>query len=1114
MTSTHRGAAGLALPVPPPIVARIDAVARACPAALAMRSLWAGRWTSLSRRELVDRTREHAARLQTLDVRPGDRVALVAECPFDLVLALLGVLRAGAVATPMDPALPGEDAAAQLGMLQPRLVLAARPCFDKLRDALLAHPVVEIQGSDWLNGRQALASDPEAAGSSGRPPALILFTSGTTGTYKGVVLDHEAVVAAFEKGAAAVKVVPHDRCLSLLPAHHIFPLVSSYLTPLMFGVENTIVSPTDPVALAEAAAIAKPTIMPVVPRVLDRLCARVEGQFAAQRPGVRQATEALLRLSGLARAHTGLNPGRRLFARAHRVLGGAPLRFVSGGAPLDAHVRQVLDACGFDILEGYGLTETCGGISVTARGARRDGTVGALCEGMEVRIDPVDQGPDGEVVVRSSTLMRGYFRDEAATREVLADGWLRTGDLGRFEGGRLRITGRLKELIVTASGKKVVSAELDRRYGGIPGVAQLAVVGVCGTPGAAGEKIHAAIVLDPAGAGDAAEAARERVRAEINARAVGLPTHLRVQKVHFVDSLPVTTLGKVRRNMLAEQLRSRELEAKREGPAAPSTEGGIGESALERRLCLLVAQACRLDPATVRADGSLVEFGLDSLGAVDVVQGLVASGVPLRLEDLKGATTLREVCRALEGRDAARTAPVAPGAASSAPAQRMASPAAHKEASRALGLTQRRFWSVPSMRSRYNVTMSSLLTGAPDPSGRERTKIDPARLEQSLREVARRYENLRTRFVVGADGVPRREIDPEGVCPFQVVRADPSRDERELIEERVALNHARSFSSDRLPLFACELLLFAPDRAALVFTTHHLLMDGESMALLARALLDTYESLTTGAPGPAPLEHSFSDFVEWEQTQVPFYEESLAFWRKHLDGAAPILVPKVACTKGFEPREHPVLVPKEATQALKDLAARCQVPWSSMLMAVLNASLFHRTGKTDLLVGSASALRNHPITREVVGPVASAQLFRTRLSPDMPFDELVRAEAALMIENNRHRLPIAFLVERLFPDAYRERTEITQVQLDLLPEWKAPEGRDRTLHGRPLVGRADNFQFELVVEVSERDGALLLNLAYNALAVEPDLAAALGDSMRSVIERVVREPGTPVRELA
>ena len=299
--------------------------------------------------------------------------------------------------------------------------------------------------------------------------ATIVYTSGTTGTPKGVMLSHGNIVSDLRGSLARVPSNTAHQALSVLPLPHVLERTLSY----GYFHEGVCIAYGDPHDLKELLPIHRPDIIGVVPRILEKVKEAVEAQIAQLVPHRRAMAGKLIEAS-VARARAGgvgqtiVSCGLRqrllaplanllVFPKVHRQLWGLKY-FISGGAWLNPDVELFFRAAGFDVLQGYGMTETSPVITLNEFHREKIGSVGPALPGVEVRI-----AEDGEILTRGPHVMLGYYKDEAATRQVFdPDGWLHTGDLGSVDAdGYLTITGRRKEILVLSNGKNVACAPLE-----------------------------------------------------------------------------------------------------------------------------------------------------------------------------------------------------------------------------------------------------------------------------------------------------------------------------------------------------------------------------------------------------------------------------------------------------------------------------------------------------------------------------------------------------------------------------------------------------------------------------------------------------------------------------
>ncbi len=432
---------------------------------------------------------------------PGGKVAIFSENRPEWHIADFAILLSGMVVVPVYNTLAPSQIAYLLRHSGCRVaIVAGAPQWETLKPLLRDLPELEtIVGMEETPGLCAslpriVAETPpfdtqamariraEALAAGPQDLATIVYTSGTTGTPKGVMLSHRNL--AFDLHASLARVLSQTakQALSVLPLPHVLERLLCYGyfhkgIPIAYG---------DPHDLKALLSVHRPEIMGVVPRILEKIQEAVDAQIAQLAPWRRSAGKRLLKA---AVAHTRqrlkagpappsaalLAPLARVFVfpKIHRQLSGLKY-LVCGGAWLDPEVELFFRAAGFVVLQGYGMTETSPVITLNEYTREKLGSVGPPLEGVEVRL-----GEDGEILTRGPHVMLGYYKDEAATRQTFdPDGWLHTGDLGRIDAdGCVVITGRRKEILVLSNGKNVACAALEQALQRSPYIQQALVVG-------------------------------------------------------------------------------------------------------------------------------------------------------------------------------------------------------------------------------------------------------------------------------------------------------------------------------------------------------------------------------------------------------------------------------------------------------------------------------------------------------------------------------------------------------------------------------------------------------------------------------------------------------------
>ena len=449
-------------------------------------------WTSTSYRQTWDWITQVAMGLKHLGIRDGDRVCIMSRTRPAWLAADLGSLSLGAVTCPIYPSVEPNQAAFVINNVGARLIfvenLQQAAKIDQVRaDCPTLEHVVVIddrgrlpEGAISFDDIFDLATaDPgeirewtETWSGYGRDKvATIVHTSGTTATPKGVVLTHGNILHNFEGGVQAVDFNENDLFLSFLPLSHMTERAAGQIVPLGRGCTIAYAEPAIERLAANMAEV-HPTVMVAVPRLYERLYARVISTVEAG-PGLRRRIFdwAL----GLGRAkyanHLAGQPNsawlrlqlavadRLVFHKIKARTGGRVRYFVSGGAPLSQEIGEFFYAMGMLILEGYGLTESAPLLTISRPSDFKFGTVGRPVAETQIRIDPTS----GELLAKGPQVMVGYLNQPEETAKVIdADGWLHTGDIGEIDPeGRIIITDRLKNIIVLGNGKNVAPAPME-----------------------------------------------------------------------------------------------------------------------------------------------------------------------------------------------------------------------------------------------------------------------------------------------------------------------------------------------------------------------------------------------------------------------------------------------------------------------------------------------------------------------------------------------------------------------------------------------------------------------------------------------------------------------------
>ncbi|HSA83123.1 MAG TPA: AMP-binding protein [Geminicoccaceae bacterium] len=533
--------------------------------------------TVWSRGELGERARALAAGLRDTGVASGDLVGLLAPNQPEWVMAFLATVRAGAVAMPLSEQITApelERIAAHSGCRRfftaaafvETLTAAAGREGRRDLDLILLDDVAESAEPTARRGWRGLLREDTSDLPDLDPAQLaaLVYTSGTTGTPKGVPLSHRNLCANLEALLREQLAGPGDRVLLPLPLHHVYPLTVGLLSALAAGAAVVLPSGISGPEISRALADCRCTIMVGVPRLYEAMLAGIESGLRGRARPIRRVFQGLLALSLGLHRRFGRRLGRILLWPLHRRLGPALHLLASGGARLEPEIAWRLEGFGWQVLTGYGLTETAPILTFNPPGRARLDSTGLPVQGVELRIAAPEQEPpggapqgghggsdeavgQGEIQARGANVFEGYWHNPEATAEAFtADGFFRTGDLGYLDAeGYLHIGGRSKELIVLAGGKNIFPEEVEAVYAESPLVHEVAVL-------EQGGRLVGLVVPEiETIRGARGEELRQRLRAEIERGSARLPSYQRIGDFAITtEALPRTQIGKLRRHEL------------------------------------------------------------------------------------------------------------------------------------------------------------------------------------------------------------------------------------------------------------------------------------------------------------------------------------------------------------------------------------------------------------------------------------------------------------------------------------------------------------------------------------------------------------------------------------
>jgi long-chain acyl-CoA synthetase len=469
---------------------------------------------------------------------------------------------------------------------------------------------------------------------------VILYTGGTTGFPKGVRLTEANLFRSIWDMFAVVPVTARDHVLSILPLFHVMPLVTNLLGPLYVGAKVTYLLDYDPVRVLSTLHDEGITGFACVPQFYYLLIRRIREQVAAQPALPRIAFHLLLGLSRFLRRRLKVRAGQWLFRPIHDRFGPDFRFFGVSAASFAPEAAETLLDLGFTLFQGYGLTETAGPVTVDPPGANGGLTCGRPVPHAKIRIHQPDRDGIGEILIAGESVTPGYWKDPQATAEMLRDGWLWSGDLGWIDSsGRLRVTGRRKEVIVLASGKNIFPEQVEYQLrNGSEFIKEVCVLSRASGDGAS-ERLHAVVVPD-------FERLRtkgvvniqDQIRFDIENAGRALPAYQRVNSLEIRETpLPRTSTGKLKRFEVLPRVAARLTEVK----AADHTEPPL----------FVLIRRIKKDCGPISPESYLeLDLGFDSLERVELLSNIrVSMGIEISAEQAARISTVGDLARIVGG---------------------------------------------------------------------------------------------------------------------------------------------------------------------------------------------------------------------------------------------------------------------------------------------------------------------------------------------------------------------------------------------------------------------------------------------------------------------------------
>ncbi len=519
-----------------------------------------------------------ARRLMRAGVKPGDLVAVTGKNSPEWTVAYLATLMAGATVVPLDYQLKSDEIVALMKFAGVRALFVDEEKYDeldpknklKLRERIslakakpnyIMEIVADERGPESVPAGEAPVDDlPGLTQTQEHDLAAILFTSGTTGNQKGVMLTHHNFVSDCFLAQEKMNILVDDVFYALLPLHHSYCMLAVFIEAISVGCEVVFAKKLVVNQILKDLNQGQVTMFLAIPMLFNKMLKGLMRGVREKGVVVYGIVRALMEISGAVKKTLGVNPGKVLFKGIRAKLSLDSNRIcICGGGPLPSTTFKAFNQLGVDFVQGYGLTETSPILTLNPVDHYKEQSVGQVVVGVEMRIDQPDERGNGEIVVKGPMVMQGYYKNERATAEAFTeDGWLRTGDVGYLDHENyLYLTGRKKSMIVTEGGKNVFPEEIEDHFQLYDELEQIMVRGYLKNEQMRTEGIEALVYpnyefFKTAGAaGEAATAEEIKARvdeiiAEVNR---DLMPYKRIERIEILEEpMEMTTTKKVKRH--------------------------------------------------------------------------------------------------------------------------------------------------------------------------------------------------------------------------------------------------------------------------------------------------------------------------------------------------------------------------------------------------------------------------------------------------------------------------------------------------------------------------------------------------------------------------------------
>ncbi|HEV8558082.1 MAG TPA: non-ribosomal peptide synthase/polyketide synthase [Actinophytocola sp.] len=1010
---------------------------------------------SLTFAELDERTNRLAHHLTGLGVAPGVPVGICLPRGLDVVVAMLGVLRAGGAFVPLDPEFPAE----RLGLMLADTAAPVVVTESALAGRLGEHGATLVRLDHYRSTIALHPATPPRAGVTPDDLAYVVYTSGSTGTPKGVMIEHRNlwwVAHAWESAYRLSELRPRFACVASISVDLFF---ADLLRSVFFG-GCLVVCPTEVV-----------TDPPALLDLIERTGANaLEISPSLAKAVVEEAAHRGIRLDSLRLLSVG-SEGWRVAdcAELLRHVGPDTLVVNAYGA-----TETTVDATGVECDEGglQGIERPEGRLHRTFV------PIGRPLPNMRVYVldrdlRPVPVGVPGELFVAGGGVARGYWNaPELTARRFLPAPWdaserlYRTGDLARWRpDGNLEFLGRADDQ-VKIRGFRIELGEIEAALEAHHGVARAAVTVREDRPGV--RQLVGYVVSTNGSAPSTAE-----LRAFVGS---SLPGYMVPSAFVALAELPLTPTGKIDRRALPAP------EGRPDGDAcyvAP-------RNATEQALAAIWSEVLGLD--RIGVEDNFFDLGGDSILSIGVTSRIRAVlGKPLSPRQLFDTPTITGLAGTIAGTGTAADDPIA---------------TVDRAGPLPLSFAQQRLWFLDDLdpgSTEYHTITAMRLTG----------NLDEAALRAALNGLVARHEPLRTTFGT-VDGHGVQLVHPPSDVAVRLVETTEAE-----LNPLLGAELRQPFDLREGPLFRVLLVRLAEHEHVLMLTLHHIITDGWSMEIIADELSTLYAAATRGVPAQLPpLSLQYADFAVWQRDRS--LEDGIAYWEQQLRGLDPLELPTDRPRPAVRRPVGAVLpfaLPAALSARLTELCREQGVTTFMLLVAATQVLFARYSGQQDIAVGTVTSGRNRVELERLVGFFVNTLVLRSQVDGSLPFTDLLAAVRATVLDAFAHdQVPFERLVEALAPERDLSRTPLISAMVAL----QNNPSRDLDLPGLrieeflPPVAAA---AFDLSLDFYERDGRLAGFVEYNTDLFDASTIERMVGHLRVLLDGIAAGPATPVARL-